>query len=246
MEQYTIKIENFEGPLDLLCHLVDKNKMDICDIKIAVITDQYLAYLTQMREMNLEVTSEFIVMASKLIYLKSKSLLPSVISETQEENEFDLVKLLMEYKRYKEHTFSLRERLDEYHKRYYKLPEKIVLPKTKLERMYSPDLIPQVYADFIRRENEKQNLQADNIKKLAISEKYTVQSKIREIIKELIKKPKFVFNKIFNTQKKEKTEVITAFLSLLELSKMSRIKVSQDSLFGDINVEKIKKEKILK
>jgi len=243
MEQYTIKIENFEGPLDLLCHLVDKNKMDICDIKIAVITDQYLAYLTQMHEMNLEVTSEFIVMASRLIYLKSKSLLPSVIDESQEENEFDLVQLLLDYKRYKEYTFSLRERLDVYHKRYYKLPEKITLPKAKLEKEYTSELIPKVYADFIRKEEEKKNLHADNIKKLAISEKYTVQSKIREIIKELIKKPKFVFNKLFNTKKKEKTEVITAFLSLLELSKMSRIKVTQDGLFGDINVEKIKKNR---
>ena len=243
MEQYTIKIENFEGPLDLLCHLVDKNKMDICDIKITVITDQYLEYLNQMREMNLEVTSEFIVMASRLIYLKSKSLLPSAITETEDDNEFDLVKLLLEYKRYKEYTFSLRERLDVYHKRYYKLPEKIELPKAKLEKIYSDDLIPEVYANFIKKEKEKKNLQADNIKKLAISEKYTVQSKIREIIKELIRKPKFVFNKMFNTKKKEKAEVVTAFLSLLELSKMSRIKVSQDSLFGDINVEKIKKEK---
>ena len=151
MEQYTIKIENFEGPLDLLCHLVDKNKMDICDIQIAIITDQYLEYLTKMHEMNLEVTSEFIVMASKLIYLKSKSLLPSAIEENSEESEFDLVKLLLEYKRYKEHTFSLRERLDVYHKRYYKLPEKIVLPKAKLEKVYSPELLPQVYADFLRK-----------------------------------------------------------------------------------------------
>lgn len=243
MEQYTIKMENFEGPLDLLCHLVDKNKMDICDIKIAIITDQYLEHLTKMRDMNLEVTSEFIVMAAKLIYLKSKSLLPSAIEESQEDNEFDLVKLLLDYKRYKEYTFSLRERLDTYHKRYYKMPEKIELPKAKFEKTYESNVIPEVYAAFIRREKEKKNLQADNIKKLAISEKYTVQSKIREIIKELIKKPKFIFNKLFNTKKKDKTEVITAFLSLLELSKMSRIKVYQDSLFGDINVEKIKKEK---
>lgn len=246
MEQYTIKIENFEGPLDLLCHLIDKNKMDICDIQIAVITDQYLEYLNKMKEMNLEITSEFIVMASRLIYLKSKSLLPSIVDETQEDSEFDLVQLLLEYKRYKEYTFSLRERLDEYHKRYYKLPEKIELPKAKLEKIYSPDLIPEVYVEFIRKENEKRNLQADNIKKLAISEKYTVQSKIREIIRELFKKPKFIFNKLFNIKKKEKSEVITAFLSLLELSKMSRIRVTQDSLFGDIEVEKIKKERVIK
>ena len=92
MEQYLIKMENFEGPLDLLCHLIDKNKMDVCDIKICEITDQYLEYLNKMKEMNLDVTSEFIVMASRLIYLKSKSLLPSIVEEDEE--EIDLVQML--------------------------------------------------------------------------------------------------------------------------------------------------------
>ena len=73
MEQYTIRMDNFEGPLDLLCQLIEKNKMDIFDIKIALITDQYMEYLKEMQRMNLDITSEFIVMASKLIYLKSKS-----------------------------------------------------------------------------------------------------------------------------------------------------------------------------
>lgn len=244
MEQYSIKIENFEGPLDLLMHLVEKNKMDIMDIKISVITDQYLEYLKEMKKMNLEVTSEFIVMASRLILLKSKSLLPSLtLDDPEEDSEFDLVKLLVEYKKYKEYTFSLRERLEQYHKRYYKLPSKIELPKSKLEKEFSPDVIPEVYADFLRREQAKKNLEADNIKKLAVSEKYTVQNKIRDIIRHLLKTPKFVFNKLFNVKKQEKTEVVTAFLSLLELSRMSRIKVTQDSLFGDINVEKIQKAK---
>ena len=74
--RYAIKIDNFEGPLDLLCHLIDKNKMDIYDIKINEIADQYIEYLNQMEEMNLDIASEFIIMASTLIYLKSKSLLP--------------------------------------------------------------------------------------------------------------------------------------------------------------------------
>ncbi len=241
MEQYNIKIDNFEGPLDLLLHLIEKNKMDIMDIKISVITDQYLDYLKQMKEMNLEVTSEFIVMASKLIYLKSKSLLPSLVLETEEDDEFDLVKLLVEYKKYKEYTFTLKERLDTYYKRIYKLPSKVDLPKNKVEDEFSSDVIPQIYQSLLDKEVAKKNLQADNINKLAVAEKYTVQAKIREIIRCLLKTPKFVFNKIFNPKKQEKAEVVTAFLSLLELSKMSRIKVTQDSLFGDINVEKIQK-----
>ena len=244
MEQYSIKIENFEGPPDLLMHLVEKNKMDIMDIKISVITDQYLEYLKEMRKMNLEITSEFIVMASKLIYLKSKSLLPTVTSsENDEDSEFDLVKLLVEYKKYKEQTFSLRERLEEYHKRYYKMPSKVELPKSKLDKQFDKDVIPKIYKELIEREESKKNLQADNIKKLAISEKYTVQNKIREIIRFLLKKQKFIFNKLFNPKKQEKSEVVTAFLSLLELSRMSRIKVSQNGLFSDINVEKIQKNR---
>lgn len=242
MEQYTIKMTNFEGPLDLLCHLIDKNKMDIFDIKINDITDQYLEYLKYMDQMNLEITSEFIVMASKLIYLKSKQLLP-VDKEEEEEEEFDLVKLLIEYKKYKDMTSVFRERLDNFGRRVYKLPEKIELPKGKLETVFEPSLIVDTYAAFVRKEIEKKNVNAENINRIAVSEKYTIKSKIKEILKTLWKKPKFIFNKLFNVNKKPKAEVVTAFLSLLELSKLKRISVTQDSLFGDINVEKIKREK---
>ena len=242
MEQYTIKMTNFEGPLDLLCHLIDKNKMDIFDIKINDITDQYLEYLKCMDQMNLEITSEFIVMASKLIYLKSKQLLP-VDKEEEEEEEFDLVKLLVEYKKYKDMTSVFRERLDNFGRRVYKLPEKIELPKGKLETVFEPSLIVDTYAAFVRKEIEKKNVNAENINRIAVSEKYTIKSKIKEILKTLWKKPKFIFNKLFNVNKKPKAEVVTAFLSLLELSKLKRISVTQDSLFGDINVEKIKREK---
>ncbi|MBR3887976.1 MAG: segregation/condensation protein A [Clostridia bacterium] len=122
-------MENFEGPLDLLCHLIEKNKMDIFDIKIAEITNQYLDYLQMMQEINLEVTSEFIIMASRLIYLKSKTLLPNM--EEDEEEEIDLVQLLVEYKKYKESTGGFKERLEEYGKKFYRLPEKIRITKRK-------------------------------------------------------------------------------------------------------------------
>ena len=79
--KYKVKIENFEGPLDLLCHLIDKNKMDVCDIKISEITDQYINYLNEMEELNLEIASEFLIMASTLLYLKSKTLLPTEVEE---------------------------------------------------------------------------------------------------------------------------------------------------------------------
>lgn len=242
MEQLTIKMDNFEGPLDLLCHLIDKNKMDIFDIRINDITDQYIEYLSYMKQMNLEITSEFIVMASRLLYLKSKHLLP-VLDDEEEEDEFDLVKLLIEYKKYKAISATFRENINSFGKRCYKLPEKIDLPKNKLDKVFDYSTIVDTYANFVRKEIEKKNLDAENINRIAVSEKYTVQSKIREILKTLWKKPQFIFNKLFNIKKKPKAEVVTAFLSLLELSKLSRIKVTQNSLFGDINVVKIKKAK---
>lgn len=94
--KYAIKIENFEGPLDLLCHLIDKNKMDIYDIQISEITEQYVEYLNEMERLNLEIASEFLVMASTLIYLKSKSLLPK-----QEEEEKELTRRRINKKNYR-------------------------------------------------------------------------------------------------------------------------------------------------
>lgn len=239
--QYQIKMENFEGPLDLLCHLVEKNKMNICDIRINDITNQYLDYLQAMQEMNLEVTSEFITMASRLIYLKSKTLLPSLVEDDKEE-EIDLVQMLLEYKRYKEISKLLREEMIEFGGKIYKMPEKIDLPKNKLELTYDKEIIPNTYMSFLSREKEKKNVNADNVKKLAVEEKVTIISKIKDILKQLIKKPSFVFNKIFNLQSKSKVEVTTAFLSMLELSRKNKITISQSKLFGDINITKIKRK----
>lgn len=107
--KYAIKIENFEGPLDLLCHLIDKNKMDICDVKISEITDQYIDYIDTMEELNLEITSEFLIMASTLLYLKSKTLLPVETEEKEELSEEELLRRIIEYKKYKEITKKLKE-----------------------------------------------------------------------------------------------------------------------------------------
>lgn len=107
--KYKIKIENFEGPLDLLCHLIDKNKMDICEIKISEITEQYIQYLNEMEKMNLEIASEFLIMASTLLYLKSKSLLPKTDEEDEKElTEEELLRRIIEYKKYKEITKKFR------------------------------------------------------------------------------------------------------------------------------------------
>ena len=124
-KKYAIKIENFEGPLDLLCHLIDKNKMNICDIKISQITDQYIEYINKMEELNLERTSEFLIMASTLLYLKSKTLLPVDNDEKEEISEEELLRRIIEYKRYKEITKKIKDFYLENSKRICKLPDEI-------------------------------------------------------------------------------------------------------------------------
>ena len=229
--KYAIKIENFEGPLDLLCHLIDKNKMNINDIKLSEITDQYIEYINKMEEMNLEVTSEFLVMASTLIYLKSKSLLPSDNEESEEISEEELLRRI---------TKTLKSMYEENSVRFYKTPDEIKLPKQKLERDYDKQLIIDAYSNVVRVNQEKVNQNASNIEKIAITDKYTVASKVKEMLRELVNRPKFVFNALFSLKKCEKEEVVTAFSGLLELSRRSKVITSQENLFGDISVEKNK------
>ena len=240
--KYAIKIENFEGPLDLLCHLIDKNKMNINDIKLSEITDQYIEYINKMEEMNLEVTSEFLVMASTLIYLKSKSLLPSDNEESEEISEEELLRRIIEYKKYKEITKTLKSMYEENSVRFYKTPDEIKLSKQKLERDYDKQLIIDAYSNVVRVNQEKVNQNAKNIEKIAITDNYTVASKVKEMFKVLIKQKRFVFNKLFSLNKHNRQEVVTAFSGLLELSRRSKVQTKQDELFGDIEVEKAPKK----
>lgn len=242
--KYAIKIENFEGPLDLLCHLIDKNKMDIYDIKISEIADQYIEYINQMEELNLEVTSEFLIMASTLLYIKSKGLLPNQAEAEEELTEEQLIERIIEYKKYKEITSKFRENYQEFSKRFFKIAEIIELPKQKLEVEYGSDLLPDIYKKIIERNNEKVNQNAKNIDKIAIVETYTVASKVKEMFKELIKKPKFVFNKLYSISKCNKQEVVTAFTGLLELSRRNKVTTVQETLFGDITVEKSRNKNV--
>lgn len=241
--KYAIKIDNFEGPLDLLCHLIDKNKMDICDVKISEITDQYIEYLNQMEKLNLEITSEFLIMASTLLYLKSKTLLPVQQEEEKELTEEELLRRIIEYKKYKEITKLLKENYECYSKRTYKLPDVVSLPKQELDKEYNNELIPKIYAEVVRKNEQRINQNAKNIEKIAITDTYTVGSKVKQMYKALIKNKRFVFNKLFPKGKCNKNEVVTAFSGLLELSRRSKVITNQEELFGDITVEKKKKVK---
>ena len=236
--KYAIRLDNFEGPLDLLCHLVDKNKMDINEVSISQITDQYIEYINAMQELNLDITSEFLVMASTLVYLKSKSLLPKQVEDEAELTEEELIHRIIEYKKYKEISKKLREYFEIYSKRFYKIPDKIELPSRKLEEKYSKDLIEESYKKLLERNKEKVNKNAINIEKIAIVETVTVTSKVKDIFRELVKKPRFIFNKLCRTKQYTKLETVTAFTGLLELTRRNKVITQQEKIFGDITVEK--------
>ena len=245
--KYKIKIDNFEGPLDLLCHLIEKNKMNIYDISISEITDQYMAYINSMQEMSLEVTGDFLIMASNLLYMKSKTLLP-VEKDEDEESEEDmkeeLISRIIEYKKIKEATEVLKFNNEKFSARHYKLPEKITFEKArpKLEKEYPNDLLPNIFMKIATDNMNKINHRASDVNRLIESEKVTVKSKIKDILRGILKNGKVVFNKMFNIEKKSKIEVITAFMAMLELNRASRISIEQEYNFGDISLKKIKEQ----
>ena len=236
--KYDLKLDNFEGPLDLLVYLIDKNKMDIYEVKISDIAEQYINYIREQEELNLEIASEFVVMASTLVLLKSKSLLPKDVEDEAELTEEELLRRIIEYKKYKEISKLFKENINEFSKRMYKLPDKIELPKQKIEKEFKPkDIIEKYRALVIRNENKK-NENAKNIEKIAIHDTYTVADKVKDIFRELAKRPKFVFGSLFKLSEKPKAEVVTAFSGVLELSRRNKVNTTQEELFGDIVVSK--------
>lgn len=240
ISKYSIKIEDFEGPLDLLCFLVKKNKMNIDDINIYKIIEEYLEYMYIMENLNLEVATEFITMASMLIYLKSKKILPKSCDDKEEDeiSEELLKEKIIQYKKYKQASISLSSRYEEYNYRVSKKREELVLDKKEFEGLYTPYTLTRSYKLQILKFEMKENMNKDNIEKLVIKEKVSVKDKIKEMFTILSKIPKFVFNTMFLNKNKSKDEIISAFLGILEMAKKNDIKIKQENIFSDILVEK--------
>ncbi len=242
IKKYELRLDNFEGPLDLLCYLIDKNKMDIYQIEISKVADQYIEYLQEQEKLNLEVASKFLVMASTLILIKSKGLLPKENDDEAELSEEELLNRIIEYKKFKEISKVFKERMEIYGGRIHKFSENIELPKQTIEKKYTLEHIVKAYSKLLEKEEAKKNENAQNIEKIAVHDVYSVSDKVKDIFRELIRKPKFVFNKLFSLKEKPKAEVVTAFSGVLELSRRNKINTMQEELFGDIVVSKRKNE----
>lgn len=232
-------IGDFEGPLDLLLHLIKKSKMEIFDIEISEITRMYLNYIEEMTDMNLDIASEYLVMAAELIEMKSRKLLPNKKDEeeevTEENPEEELKRRLVEYKKYKESTEVFRS-LEENRSNYYtKAPESLKqYSSEKLENDGSVgifDLLDAFQKLLERQEYNKPKNTKITRKELSVKERV---AKIRDILK-VHKKLNFI--ELFDDF--SKPYVVVTFLSVLEMAKNREINIKQDNNFSDIYLERV-------
>lgn len=237
---YEVQFKNFEGPFDLLFHLIEKNKLDIYDVPIGEITDRYMEYILKMQELDLDIASEFIVMASTLLYIKSRSLLPSNRKEEKDDIEVsskdELILKLIEYRKYKNVASIFKKRHAHWSMIYYKLPEKIVLPVKRERFNLSLDKLIDTYEDLMRRNIEKENNNKKKMIRILRIEKITVKQKIKDILDRFKSMCSFKFKDVF--KKKSKIEVVTGFMAMLELIKSKRVIVEQKKPFDDILLKK--------
>ncbi len=231
-DSMSFKLDRYEGPLDLLLQLIKQSKMEIEDVKLSEITEQYLQAISNLSEVDMEGASEFIEVAATLIEIKSKSLLPKLVEETpdEEDPEYLLKVRLQEYKLLKETTELLKPL--ENTNRFYKKPEpdaskfRIVIKDMQL------DMLLDAFANIMVRVNKES--EQEPVKEVA-KEKFTVVQKIATIKDSLLVRKRVHFSELFGASI-SREEVITTFMALLELLKLQEIRVQQTANFADIEI----------
>lgn len=237
---YLIKIDDFEGPLDLLLHLVKKSNIDIKDIKIIEITDQYVDYIHKMEELNINVASEYLVMAATLMEIKSKSLLPdnnAVNEDVLVEEEISreaLIQKLIDYEKYKEVTKSFKELEGSRRNIYTKVPSKIEdITEQKVNNndnnLTINDLM-DAFKKFLERKDQEKPITTR-----VTNKEYSVKKRKKVIKDYLLENKRAVFTDLFSEY--NKSYVVVTFISILELAKEDDIVIMQEDNFGKIYIE---------
>lgn len=236
MTEYKVTINSFEGPLDLLLHLIKQSKVEIVDIKIEEIAKQYLDYINSMKELNLDIASEYLVMASELIEMKSRILLPN---NNQEEDDYEedpreiLINRLLDYKRYKEMTNTFKELEEIRNKIHTKIPEDIKkyasVSDISYEDSLNVDLLVDAIKKFLERKEQEKPLNTKITKK-----EYSVSKRSHEIRKILKNKKKVYFDELFDIYAKD--YIIVTFLSILDMTRKQEIDIKQENNFSKIAV----------
>lgn len=245
-----VKLPVFEGPLDLLLHLIDKNKIDIYDIPIVEITEQYLDYIRQMEQEDLDVMSEFMVMAATLLDIKCRMLLPREVTEEGEEQDprEELVRQLLEYKMYKYMSYELRDRMNEASRSVYKKP---TLPGEVLEYREPVDTgdllsgvtlerLNAIYRAILRKQEDKIDPIRSKFGKIE-QEEVSLPDKMTYVERYAVAHRSFSFRALLEAQP-GKIQIIVTFLAVLELMKTGKIRIAQEETFGNIHIESLEAE----
>lgn len=240
----TVKLQVFEGPLDLLLHLIDKNKVDIYDIPIVTITEQYLEYIRQMETEDMNVMSEFLVMAATLLDIKCKMLLPAEVNEEGEEEDprAELVQKLLEYKMYKYVSYELKDRQVDADKNFFRqqdLPQEILdyrepLNYEELIGDVTLTKLHEIFKDMMKRQEDKIDPVRSQFGKIEKDE-VDIDAKTTYVEDLLRITRKCSFRKLLEKQN-SKMEVIVTFLIILEMMKVGKINIEQKDLFDDIEI----------
>ncbi len=237
--KYSVQLKVYEGPLDLLYDLITKHKIDIKDISIIEITKQYLNYLDMLEGFDLEIASEFITMASKLLQIKSKYLLYKQRNDEEEEDPgLELMEQLAEYKKYKNAAQDLKNNVTYVEDIFYRKKEEIVVEENLDLETISLDAIVKILPHIlnVKENSEEEVVKDDKLNKIVRTRIISVEEKmhyVRDIIKE---KEDVKFTSLISNYQKD--EVIATFLSVLELIKTHEVIVVQDLFFDDILIKK--------
>lgn len=215
-DKISFKLQTFEGPLDLLLHLIKKNKVSIYDIPIVEITNQYLEYLSQMEEFDLEVSSEFLYMASELLYIKSKMLLPKH-EEEEEDPRKDLVDRLVEYEKIKKAKEKLEKIQFQGYLSFYKIPETIEMKKEK-QRIEHIDIekLTQAFMVIIEKTERKMPPPVEKFDGIVAKVTLSVQDRTNHFLSTIKKGERITFSSMFDDVK-SRGEAVSSFLAILEL-----------------------------
>lgn len=233
---YKVKLEIFEGPLDLLLYLLKKEEVNIYDIPIAKITSQYLEYLNLMQLLDLKLAGEFLVVAATLMQIKSKMLLPPDEQDDEDQEEQDpraeLVRKLLEYRKFKEAANCLEEMETKEAQVFRRRvnPDSLGLEQEEQEQYFEASLFDLIsaFSKILKTIPKNEFLEI-------IKEEYTVEKKIHDLLHLLLIKPVLYFSKLFE-KAKSKVEIITTFLAILELIRLKEIVIRQSSSFSEIQI----------
>ena len=231
---YKFTIDKFQGPLDLLLHLIKEADIDIFDINVAEVTDQYLRYIESIETLNLNIDSEYLVMAAELIEMKSRELLPNEENDDVDEYEEDpresLINRLLEYQKYKELAFEFQDMESQRKLMYSKIPSELTSFKSEdvlLEDDISLDDLIKAFMQFQKRKNWEKPLYT-----VVTRKEYSFSKRCSDIIKKLNKSKKLKFEDLFDI--KNRSYVVVTFLAILDLAKKGRLKIKQDRNLDEI------------